>query len=106
MPAIEINSENFKSEVLESTTPVLVDFWAPWCGPCRIVGPVMYEIAAEAKDVKVCKVNVDENPQLAAEFGVRSIPLVIVIKDGENVAQSLGAQPKEAYLELLKPYRP
>jgi len=105
MKALEINKDNFQTEVMESDKPVLLDFWAAWCGPCRMVGPIIDELAGELTDVKVGKVNVDENLELAQAFGAMSIPLLVVVKDGKVVEQSLGAQPKENILELLKPYR-
>ncbi len=101
MAAININKNNFQSEVLNSDRPVLLDFWAPWCGPCRMVVPIVEEIAEERPDIKVGKVNVDEQSELAAQFGIMSIPTLIVIKDGKITNQSMGAKPKEAILELL-----
>ena len=102
MAELTITNANFKSEVLESDKPVLVDFWAPWCGPCRMLGPVISEIAEEKTDIKVGKVNVDDEPELAQQFGVMSIPFVAVFKNGELVKSTVGAQPKEQLLELLK----
>ena len=101
MAAININKNNFQSEVLNSDRPVLLDFWAPWCGPCRMVVPIVEEIAEERPDIKVGKVNVDEQSELAGQFGIMSIPTLVVIKDGKIINQSMGAQPKEAILALL-----
>ncbi len=101
MSAIHITNANFEQEVLRSDKPVLVDFWASWCGPCRMVGPVIEEIAAERSDVKVCKVNVDEEPALAARFQIMSIPTLMVFRDGRVTNQALGAMPKRQILSLL-----
>ena len=101
MSAININKDNFRNEVLNSEKPVLLDFWAPWCGPCRMVSPIVDEIAAERGDIKVGKVNVDEELELASQFGVMSIPTLVVMKDGKVVNQSMGAKPKSAILAML-----
>ena len=101
MSAININKNNFQSEVLNSDKPVLLDFWAPWCGPCRMVLPIVEEIAEERSDIKVGKINVDEQPELAGQFGVMSIPTLVVMKDGKVVNQSMGARPKSAILSML-----
>lgn len=102
MSVIAITKENFQSEVLESNKTVLIDFWAEWCGPCRMLSPVVDEIANEQTEVKVCKVNVDNEPELAAQFGVMSIPTLVVIKDGKVVNQSVGVQPKDNILTMIK----
>ena len=101
MSAININKNNFQSEVMNSNKPVLLDFWAPWCGPCRMVVPIVEEIAKERSDIKVGKVNVDEQPELASRFGVMSIPTLVVMKNGKIVNQSMGAKPKSAILAML-----
>ena len=101
MSAIQINKTNFTEEVIRSDRPVLLDFWAPWCGPCRMVGPILDEIAQERTDIKVGKVNVDEQPELAVQFGVMSIPTMVVMKGGKVVNQALGARPKSQILALL-----
>ena len=101
MAAINITKDNFEREVLNSTKPVLVDFWAPWCGPCRMVSPVVDEIAEERNDIKVCKVNVDDESSLASEYGVMSIPTLVVFKEGKVVKQSIGAKPKNQILAMI-----
>lgn len=101
MSALNITKENFEQEVLKSDKPVLLDFWASWCGPCRMVGPILEEIAAERSDIKVGKINVDEQPELAASFQVMSIPTLVVMKEGKAVNQAAGARPKQAILDLL-----
>ena len=101
MSAIKINKNNFNEEVLRSDKPVLLDFWASWCGPCRMVGPILNEIAEEREDIKVCKINVDEEPELASEYGIMSIPSLMVMKDGEIVSRSVGAKPKAQILAML-----
>jgi thioredoxin 1 len=98
----EITQANFEAEVLNSEKPVLVDFWASWCGPCKMLSPVVDEIAAENPDVKVCKINVDDEPGLAGQFNVMSIPTLLVFKDGKVAASSVGVRPKNAILDLLK----
>ena len=102
MSAVNIDLNNFREEVLLSDKPVLLDFWAPWCGPCRMVVPIVEEIARERSDIKVGKINVDENPELAGQFGVMSIPTLVVMKNGKIVNQSMGAKPKRAILAMLK----
>lgn len=101
MSVLHITKENFENEVLKSDRPVLLDFWASWCGPCRMVSPIIDEIAVETTDKKVCKINVDEQPELAQAFGVMSIPTLVVMKDGEVVGQSVGVKSKEAILHML-----
>ena len=101
MSAINVNKNNFDQEILNSDKPVLLDFWASWCGPCRMVAPVLEEIAAERSDIKVGKINVDQEPELAAQFGVMSIPKLVVIKDGRIVNQAVGARPKAQILAML-----
>ena len=101
MPVINITKDSFKNEVVESSKPVLIDFWASWCGPCRMVSPIVDEIAEERVDIKVCKINVDEQPELAGSFGVMSIPTLVVMKDGKVVNRAVGAMPKQRILALL-----
>ena len=101
MAVITITKENFETEVLKSAQPVLLDFWAAWCGPCRMLSPIVDEVAEERTDVKVGKVNVDEQPDLAAEFGVMSIPTLLLFENGKLVRQVVGARPKSGVLELL-----
>ena len=101
MSVLHITKENFEAEVLKSDKPVLVDFFAVWCGPCKMIAPILDEIAAEREDIKVCKINVDEEPELAAQYQVTSIPSLFVIKDGQVTAQSLGARPKPQILAML-----
>ena len=101
MSAININKNNFQSEVIRSDRPVLLDFWAPWCGPCRTVVPIVEEIARERSDIKVGKIDVSEHPELALQFGVMSIPTLMVVKNGEVVKQATGARPKKAILGML-----
>ena len=101
MSAININKNNFQNEVLNSEKKVLLDFWAPWCGPCRMVVPIVEEIADERPDIKVGKINVDEEVELASQFSIMSIPTLVVIENGKIVNQVMGARPKEAILGML-----
>ena len=101
MSAIQVNKDNFQEVVLNSDKPVLVDFWASWCGPCRMVAPILEEIANERSDVKVCKINVDEEPELAGRYNVMSIPTLLVVKEGQVVNQAVGARPNSQILSLL-----
>ena len=101
MSVININNNNFQDEVMHSEKLVLLDFWASWCGPCRMVSPIVDEIAAERSDIKVCKINVDEQPELAARFGVMSIPTLVVMKNGNVINQAVGARPKAQILAML-----
>ena len=101
MKVLHINKDNFHNEVLNSDKPVLLDFFASWCGPCRMVLPLVEQIAEERPDIKVCKINVDEQPELAAQFGVMSIPTLAVMEKGKLLHQSAGARPKEAILAML-----
>ena len=101
MSAVNIDLHNFQEEVLNSDKPVLLDFWAPWCGPCRMVVPMVEQIAQERPDIKVGKINIDQEYELAREFGIMSIPTLMVMKDGRVVRQSTGAMPKNKILEML-----
>lgn len=101
MSVIHINQENFEQLVMQSEKPVLLDFWAPWCGPCRMVSPILDEIAREREDIVVGKINVDEEPELAGRFRVMSIPTLAVIRGGKVAAQASGARPKSAILAML-----
>ena len=101
MKEIDLTYNDFDSVVMESDKPVLVDFWATWCGPCRMLGPVIAQIAEERDDIKVCKVNVDDEPELARMFNVMSIPTVLVFKNGELKDRSVGFKPKQQILDLL-----
>jgi thioredoxin 1 len=99
----EVTDNNFAAEVLEATQPVLVDFWAPWCGPCRIIAPHLEELDSERQDLTVVKMNVDENPQTAAKYGIMSIPTLLLFKNGEVAKQVVGALPKARLQQELEP---
>ena len=101
MSVTAVNQTNFQNEVLRADKPVLLDFWAPWCGPCRMVGPVLDEIANERTDIKVGKINVDEQPELASQFNIMSIPTLVVMKRGKIANQIIGARPKAQILAML-----
>ena len=101
MSVVKITKENFDREVMQCKDPVLLDFFATWCGPCRMVGPILEEIAEENEHIKVGKIDVDQEPELANRFGVMSIPLLVVMQDGKIVTQSLGAQPKDSILRMI-----
>ena len=102
MSAININKNNFQNEIMDSEKTVLLDFWAPWCAPCRMVVPSIEEITGERPDIKVGKINVDEQPELASKFGIMSIPTLVVMKNGKIVQQVSGVRPKNAILEMLQ----
>lgn len=103
MATVKIDNSNFQSDVLQADVPVVVDFWAEWCGPCKMIAPSLDEIAAEmAGQVKIAKLNIDENPELAAQFGVRSIPTLLMFKNGEVAANMVGAAPKSRLAEWIK----
>lgn len=103
MSVLKITSENFEREILEKEGTALVDFWAPWCGPCRMMSPVIDEIADEVGDsIKVGKVNVDEEPELAQRFGIMSIPTLVVLKDGIEITRSNGARPKSSVMSMIE----
>ncbi|MBU0518109.1 thioredoxin [bacterium] len=102
---LHFSDASFKQDVLESDTPVLVDFWAPWCGPCKLIGPVVEEIGDEMQDkMKVGKINVDDNPQVATQLGIRGIPTLILFKDGKPVEQIIGAVSKAHIMEKIGPH--
>ena len=102
MAALKITKENFQAEVLEAKGTVLVDFWASWCGPCKMIGPIIDQIADERTDIKVGKINVDEEQELAEQFGIMSVPTLLVIKDGKTVNKSVGLKPKNQILQMLE----
>ena len=101
MAAVNINEKNFREEILNADKKVLLDFWAPWCGPCRMVVPIVEEIAGERPDIKVGKINVDEEQELARQFGIMSIPTLVVMENGKILSCTMGARPKKAILDLL-----
>lgn len=102
MAVIHLTKESFQQEVMNSDIPVLVDFWASWCGPCKMLSPIIDEMGEEVTNAKICKVNVDEQPELAAQYGIMTIPTVLVFKNGEIAANSIGVKPKAALLGMLK----
>ena len=105
MAALKLDQNNFKNEVLESSTPVLVDFWAEWCGPCKIISPILDQIATElGGKIKIAKLNVDEAPDLAGEYNVMSIPTLLIFKNGQPVDQIVGAMPKDRLLDKINPH--
>lgn len=101
MSVLNVTKENFEAEVMKSDKPVLIDFWAAWCGPCQMMGPVIEELSGEVQDVKFVKINVDEQPELAAQFGVMSIPMFLMMKDGKEVKKTLGAMPKNQLADFF-----
>jgi len=103
MATVKVDNSNFQTEVMESDVPTVVDFWAEWCGPCKMIGPSLEELSEEmAGDVKITKLNIDENPDLAAQFGVRSIPTLLIFKNGEPAGMQVGAKPKGALADWIK----
>jgi len=102
MSVIKITKDNFQEQVMQSQVPVLIDFWAEWCGPCRMVGPVIDEIGEEVTGAKIAKVNVDEQPELAAQFNVMSIPTIVIVKNGQVAESSVGVKPKAALLQMIE----
>ena len=101
MAALHITKENFENEVIKSDKPVLVDFWATWCGPCQMLLPIIEELSGEVTNAKICKINIDEQPELAAQFKVMTIPTLMVMKDGQVISTSVGVKPKTAILKML-----
>ena len=101
MKVLHVNKDNFHKEVLNSEKPVLLDFFASWCGPCRMVGPILDEIAEEREDIKVCKVDIDEQPELASRYRIMSVPTLMVLKNGNIVDQSIGAKPKHQIMAMV-----
>ena len=101
MSIIHVNKESFQQEVLQSDKPVLIDFWANWCGPCRMIAPIIEEIAQEREDIKVVKIDVDEAQELAIQYQIMSIPTLLVVEKGKVVNQSIGVKPKDKILEML-----